>query len=202
MNWPMIDLSQVHLVLATAVAGGAIIGAGAKYWKKRPRPLKRISRALDTLEDIKHEFHPNGGSSLRDVVNAILATQSAQEQRLTMSAVLLRRVASSMEQVVLFESDASGAAIWISDFWEDLTGMPVGEALGHGWAGAIHEDDRMRVMTEFKSANEQQRVFRCIFRVQNVADGTVTTVRTISQPVLSNKGDYVIGWIGMTTLVQ
>jgi PAS domain S-box-containing protein len=43
---------------------------------------------------------------------------------------------------LLWRADADGLVTWYSKRWYDYTGQSVEEALGTGWTGAVHPDDR------------------------------------------------------------
>ena len=64
-----------------------------------------------------------------------------REVQLRESAERFHRLAEAMPQMV-WESDGAGNAFYFSPKWEEFSGRPVRELLGHGYADLIHPDDR------------------------------------------------------------
>lgn len=92
--------------------------------------------------------------------------------------------------------DPSGALTEISPKWLAITGMPIEDALGSGWAKALHPDDRPVVQDLWDRAVESGHAggidTRYRLRQEN---GTYRWVRARAYPRLS-AGDAVKTWYG------
>ncbi|MES2974767.1 MAG: PAS domain-containing protein [Pseudomonadota bacterium] len=76
------------------------------------------------------------------VLSAGLYRQVRQRER---TELHFRRLAQAMPQIV-FITDAAGKLTFVSDQWSQITGQPVGAALGRGWLDRVHPDDRQRAI--------------------------------------------------------
>ncbi|MEG3440345.1 PAS domain-containing protein [Pannus brasiliensis CCIBt3594] len=47
--------------------------------------------------------------------------------------------------VVIFRFDRSSNCVYVNRRWSEMTGLPVGSALGAGWVNTLHPDDRERL---------------------------------------------------------
>jgi len=99
--------------------------------------------------------------------------------------------------VGIFRTDLEGHCIYVNECWQELAGMKQDEAMGDGWAAALHEDDRQRVFAEWYAAAQAQRSFRseCRFRKP---DGQVTWVLTQAEAERDAKGQ-ITGYVGTVT---
>ena len=77
--------------------------------------------------------------------------QSNQFSKSAIDEELLRHLAKATPAGV-YRTDASGACVWVSEKWVELTGYSMKEALGDGWQRAIHHDDMMRLTREWEKA--------------------------------------------------
>ena len=59
--------------------------------------------------------------------------------------------------VGIFVSDIDGACIYVNDRWCELAGLKREDALGDGWAAALHPDDAERVRAEWAQAAHAER---------------------------------------------
>ncbi|GMR20621.1 MAG: hypothetical protein BMS9Abin36_1217 [Gammaproteobacteria bacterium] len=133
------------------------------------------------------------------VVNAINQMQvnikqslSALEQSEKHFQVLAR-----VAPVGIFNTDAQGNCIYTNERWRELAGMSEAEALGEGWARALHTEDRERVFSEWHQAAADNIPFHCECRFQR-PDGSVTWLLTLAEPEL-DAGGQVLGYVGTIT---
>jgi two-component system, sensor histidine kinase and response regulator len=54
----------------------------------------------------------------------------------------------------IFVSDADGSCVYVNERWCELTGLTQAQALGDGWAAAIHPDDAERTLVEWAKASQ------------------------------------------------
>jgi PAS domain S-box-containing protein len=63
-----------------------------------------------------------------------------------------------------FEADARGQYTYVNHRWCEMTGLTPDRALGDGWIGAIHPDDRARVLSEWQQLVRTAAPFRAEYR--------------------------------------
>ncbi|WP_084669118.1 PAS domain-containing protein [Spirulina major] len=91
--------------------------------------------------------------------------------------------------ICVFMTDVQGYCVYTNDRWQAIAGLSADEALGLGWAGALHPEDRDRAFQLWHEAAQNQSAFRTECRFQR-PDGSVSWV--ISQAVpLPNQDGYV-----------
>lgn len=177
----------------------ALLTALGFIWKYLIKPLwktnTRLMAALDTIDKIKEEFRPNGGSTLRDAINRIETRLLLEEHA--------RRATSMILDVGIFETDGSGSCKWINRKFSELSGLSQSEAEGFGWINSIHFDDRERVVDEWMDAIKQQRAFNSYFKfVSNNPfspnDESITT-KILVYAVPAVFGGKLFGYIGIVT---
>jgi diguanylate cyclase (GGDEF)-like protein/PAS domain S-box-containing protein len=153
-----------------------------------------VARALDThvtysidhrlvrpdgSERIVHEqgeatYAPDG-TPLRMLGTVHDVTDRARaEQALRASEERFRQLASSAP-VGIFETDESGSCVWVNELWSTIAGIPPQSALGAGWVGAIHPEDRGGVVAAWMRAVRDGSPFRREYRFL-APDGRVTWV--------------------------
>lgn len=99
--------------------------------------------------------------------------------------------------VGIFQTDAAGAATFVNDRWCHLSGMSREAAVGQGWLGAIHPDDRARVANEWSDAIEERREFALEYRFQR-PDGTIVWVAGTATSIhVDDRGSS--GYVGAVT---
>ena len=59
--------------------------------------------------------------------------------------------------VGIFVSSAEGDCLYVNQRWCELTGLTPEQALGNGWASALHPDDAARVNREWAEAGAHGR---------------------------------------------
>lgn len=156
--------------------------------------LPDFADALPTILDIHQEFRPNGGSSLRDVVNRIEGQLFALDSRMAIAQFTNRMHLDSLDCVAFIDCDASGLLTWASDGWAQLTGRGAGTAIGNGWSEAIHPDDRTAVWNEWAMCRDNIRPFNMDFRFLR-PDGTAVRVHARAVPSVDSSGT-VTSWSG------
>lgn len=98
---------------------------------------KSFGRRGAQLDRIESELRPNGGDSLRDIVDNISRKQSDFDAFLTASL--------NIHEDAVFRTDAEGRVIFTNRAHQRLTGFSPNESLGDGWINylAPHERERM-----------------------------------------------------------
>jgi diguanylate cyclase (GGDEF)-like protein/PAS domain S-box-containing protein len=68
--------------------------------------------------------------------------------------------------VGIFETDVSGACIFVNRRWCEISGLDAATSLIQGWKGAIHPADRERVAREWDAATREGRDSRIEYRIR------------------------------------
>ena len=177
-------------LLAAIIAAGTILGFAFKYLFKwcidGVHMLKKITKALDTLEKISNEVVTNGGKSLKDTVNRI-------ERRQVIQQGFVRHLLNH-QPVGIFETDNKGNYLWVNPTYLDVVGRQLDELIGRGWISCIHPEDRERISVEWSNAVSQERESN--FECRLVCDeNVVTRVRFKANPV-RNERDEIVCYLG------
>jgi len=77
--------------------------------------------------------------------------------------------------VGIFETNAQGDCCFVNDRWVAITGMSAEDAMGVGWVGILHPNDRADVFLEWYEAAQAGREFALEYRFLR-EDGTVVWV--------------------------
>ncbi len=107
------------------------------------------------------------------------------------------RILTRLSPVGIFHSDAKGSFLSVNERWSDIGGLSEKMALGDGWAGAIHPDDRERVLAEWRESTRNSRSFKAEYRCQRFSGGTSWV---LSEAVVQkNDAGNASGYIGTVT---
>ncbi|NOZ10908.1 MAG: PAS domain S-box protein [Gammaproteobacteria bacterium] len=99
--------------------------------------------------------------------------------------------------VGIFSADAQGRCVYVNERWCELAGMSQTEALGEGWAQALHPDDRQRVFTEWQQSALDKVPFHSEYRYQR-PDAKVTWLLGSAEAECDSSGQ-VVGYVGTVT---
>jgi PAS domain S-box-containing protein len=200
VNW---DLTYTMLgIIATS---GTIIAA---LWKgKRPalRALETARSIINLPSDVaegrkeieavstivKKELTPNGGGSMRDIVNRMETRFSAGDAR-------LRAVLSQME-VAIWESDEMGNCTYVSRAMCRLTGYTDDESIGRGWISTIDPSDRARVVAEWSECVRDARDFKMAYAFMRPSGERVDVLAEAT--VLRDPKGRAFGFVGSVEVV-
>jgi PAS domain S-box-containing protein len=94
----------------------------------------------------------------RDITN-----RKISEDQIIKSEKLFRHL-SSNAPVAIFQTDKAGSCNYVNEEWIKYAGMSFNEAMGYGWANAIHPEDRERVMREWQQSVLDENEFVSEFR--------------------------------------
>ena len=96
--------------------------------------------------------------------------------------------------VMMWVTDPSGACTYINRSWCEFTGQSETEALGYGWLGCTHPDDRALAERAFLEANATASPLRVEYRLRR-ADGTYRWALDAASPRFGAGGAF-LGYIG------
>jgi PAS domain S-box-containing protein len=188
------------VALASIVLGLAKLGDAyricSKYVRQRIDHMFGNAALKKNLEDlsqsmgvIMRELLPNGGRSMRDVVNRIEESNIAQDLRM--------KALFSNHSDATVEFDWEGKLIWANRTYMRLVGRDLGDLAGYGWLNSIYYEDRERVKGEWDEAIDQGRDWETSFRRVR-SDGDVIKV-AIKATAMRNPAGKVVGF--MATVV-
>jgi PAS domain-containing protein len=144
----------------------AIIGVLIPVWrlllKHFIRPLINLLKSHEDLiigiDTIKKEVTPNGGGSLKDIVNHLKNTCDNIEKR---QLVIEQRSRYSLQfhDEILFETDKKGNLVWANERFLNFVNRSIHDLEGYDWISIIVERDRSKFINEFNSCISMCRKF-------------------------------------------
>tara|TARA_R110000868_G_scaffold13711_1_gene63546 strand:- start:16431 stop:17039 length:609 start_codon:yes stop_codon:yes gene_type:complete len=182
--------SIAGLLTALAVIYKYILSPIWATSKRLVSTINKLDQSLPILLQISHEFRPNGGNSLRDIIDRIEAELELSKAR---TKTLL-----GMSKVGVFEADRAGKCMWVNRKWCELAGILPEEAVGNGWVTSIHPEDREMVFSEWVDSVNNERNFDLIYRFKNPQNGKIITVQGHSNILRNRKTNYSI-YLGTVT---
>jgi diguanylate cyclase (GGDEF)-like protein/PAS domain S-box-containing protein len=96
--------------------------------------------------------------------------------------------------VGIFISSAEGGAVYVNERWCELTGLTLEEAMGDGWAVALHPEDAQRVNREWAEAAAHGRDSVVEYRFVH-RNGSVFWIEGYAATLRAEDG-RVLGWVG------
>jgi len=153
--------------------------------------IRTISKRL---ERVQAEQRPNGGSSMRDSIEAIRKEVSSIGTKIEeIDAQVRGRL--ELENGGYFMTDANGSCLWTSSVWSQLTGVSVEDARGDGWVRGILEEDREEVWSAWSMAVRTKTHFDKRYRT---AKGTLVHGRAVE---LYDTNKRLVGALGVISPV-
>ena len=164
---------------------------------KRQESAKRIAamqtviddhnKVLMTLDDIRKEIKPNGGSSLRDSIDRI-------ENSINVSSHMNDAQMTALG-VAYWRSDGTGRWTQASQTLCRILGVTESEIIGNNWVSLIHEDDREDVVQEWHSAVSNSRKASMEFRMVRPSR-RVIKIKVTATPLTNEKTKVMQGLWG------
>jgi len=94
----------------------------------------------------------------------------------------------------IFQTDALGNFVFVSERWQRIAGLTLEEAIHSGWENAVHPDDKAAIFKEWLASDAESRPFRCEYRIQS-PKGTLTWVNAESDQIRDENG-VITGYLG------
>ena len=197
------------------VIGNTTLSLG--IWPKQEDRARLVDRLKsgEPVRDLELNFRTSSGELRHILVSADLVELGGTPCLLTAgnditgrkraeeaSRVSEERFRTMAEAVpsFLFETDAAGWNIWTSAGWCRFTGQTPEQVAGHGWADALHPDDRAANLDQWLHCMEQGVPFEAKQRLRRV-DGGYAWVIARALPVRDGHGT-VSRWVGSVTDVD
>lgn len=116
-----------------------------------------------TCSPILEEGRPTGAV----VIVHDITVRKRFEERLGESEVRFRTLAEAVSSF-LFETDAAGGNIWMSEEWCRFTGRTPEQLSGHGWADALHPENRAANLDQWLHSMENCVLFESQQRLRRI----------------------------------
>ncbi len=133
--------------------------------------------------------------TLDEAAAAILA----REQALRESEARLATLAEAMPQMV-WTADPSGHVDYFNRRWYNYTGATPEQTMGHGWANAVHPDDREAIWVRWQHALQQGEPIELEHRLRG-ADGRYQWFLSRGLPYRDADG-RIVKWFGTFTNIE
>lgn len=145
-------------------------------------------------------YYDEQGQAVRMIgVVQDISERKRTEQNLRENEARFRTMAEAVPSF-LFETDAEGRNIWTSEGWCRFTGQTPMQVVGHGWAEALHPDDRAANIDRWVQCMEEGVPFESQQRLRR-SDGTYAWVMARALPVRDDQG-FINRWVGSVTDVD
>lgn len=181
------DRQQVETVLDQQ----SLVGFDVEYRIIRP------DRSMRWIRDRGFPICNNAGAPYRTVGIAEDVTDRKLAEEALRQSQHQYQMLTEASPVGIFRVDAAGNCIYVNEQWCNMTGIPFDQALERGWIGAVHPDDRERVLAAWQQAAYQQQPFRLEYRLQR-SDGTPLWV--FGQALAEQRsGEEITRYVGTIT---
>ncbi len=130
-------------------------------------------------------------SVIRDITK-----RKQAEEKLRQSEERFRQLVTHAP-VGIFQANSEGDCIFVNQRWVEIAEMSREEALGKGWANAIHPDDREHVFAQWYDATTTKHKVAMEYRLRT-PQGKVNWVFG-SATAITNEAGKIIGYLGTLT---
>lgn len=181
-SW-LIKLGAV--VTATGIIWNKVISPTFEFIKKVKSIVDNLEGAYPVIEDFVNHFSADGKCTLNDRFNSIEKDMWLRRER--------HRLYMELDNEAIFELDANGQCVWVSEAWMEIFGQNSVEASGNGWLAGINVLDRDKITNEWTNVLKQKRQFKMKFRVKE--NGKTTLVKCVILPIKDHSNE-VYGYLG------
>lgn len=122
------------------------------------------------------------------------ALQSRRTARALIASETHFRTLCEAAPLGIFGSDVDGRNVFVNKYWQSIFNMNELEASNGGWAGALHSDDRERVLEQWRLAKENKTVFDEYFRIKH-RDGRELSLHSNVRSVVTDD-NVLLGHVG------
>lgn len=145
----MLSQDQAAAIATLIGASGGILVGLWRILRYSRRFLDEQRQIRECLKIIKQEVTPNGGGSMKDVINNLKLTVDRIEIR---QKILDQRSKATLHHTPhsLFETDREGRITWYNEAFKEST-KENGSLDGHDWFSIVDEELREGFITEIKS---------------------------------------------------
>jgi PAS domain S-box-containing protein len=104
---------------------------------------------------------------------------------------------ATISPVGIFRTDQNGATTYVNPMWCQISGLSANEALGDGWLGAVHPQDKERLVRGWQETTRLNQESLADYRFLR-PDGTVVWVMGQAIPEM-NSENQIVGYVGTIT---
>lgn len=155
-----------------------------------------LAQMQEHIGQVRYQVFPNGGGSMSDQLNRVLATSQSTERNVLLLRDTMRAHQDADTSQVRFEADAEGHWTWTSLTLQRWCAKSVEQALGFGWINCVAHEDRERVREEWHAAFTEQREFNLRFALLD-ATSLPFAVEALAKPL--RNGGAATSWVGVIT---
>lgn len=105
-----------------------------------------------------------------------------QELELRMQQAELAAV-NDASPLGLFRTDANGACTYVNRTYEEMSGHSREQALGDGWARAIHPEDRLKVFQAWSKSSRTHQPYQGVYRLRH-PNGRIVWASMKTAPII------------------
>jgi len=106
------------------------------------------------------------------------------------------KMLATVAPVGLFYTDLEGKCLYVNEKWSEISGLSINEAIGDGWADAIHEDDKNMVFREWNRSAENETQFKMEYRFKNKDETKWVLGQALAK---EDENGQVDGYVGTIT---
>lgn len=177
-----------------------MIGLATLLSRLLARPIVSLSRlSADIPEKIDRGqtfvWPQSHIAEVSDLIENYAVTAETLENKLLESRERYR-VLVDISPSGIWMTDKNGEVEFVSSKWTEITGISFKDAMGKGWLGSIHPDDKERVLCDWFASIADKTAFQSEYRLITV-DGKIKWVYAIASSI--NETDTISGWIGTIT---
>ncbi|WP_054530955.1 PAS domain S-box protein [Erythrobacter sp. SG61-1L] len=147
-----------------------------------------IDVSVRALRGPNGEFAGTTGS-IRDV------TEAREAQRALSESEQRFQTLANLSPAGIFRTKLDGDCTYVNKAWLDLAGLEREQAMGPGWAKALHPQDRAKIAKLWATTVEAGARFHAQFRFLR-PDGGISWVMAMATPE-TNDGGARVGFIGV-----
>ena len=141
------------------------------------------------------ERFPDGRPRRMIGTHADLTERRQMEELLRLEQERFRAMSDS-SPIGIFTTDVAGGATYLNQRWCELAGLRHENALGSGWANALHPDDRADLFAKWNEAVNAEDIFTSEYRFRH-ADERVVWIQCKAAPM--QLGGKTMGYVGTVT---
>lgn len=179
----------VLYITAFTTIGGVLVVIYKKAASPLVRLIKDYSEVNRKLDTILVELSPNGGTSIKDIINRI-------DKAICLSSERQRAILADSANAI-FEADETGNFVWVNRTYMRLTHRSFFELTGTGWINSVSKKDRQRIMDAWALSIAQQREFSEDLDLE-LPNGDYIPV-SVNTYIMKDPQRNILGYIGIIT---
>lgn len=195
-------IAFVPSIFISAMVGGLVPGListvvaaiGPAYFYFAPRGSLLVESPRDLIQLSILIFSALLVSFLSEILHRAMRRLEMANAELAISEARFRRLAD-LAPVGIDLTDAQGRCVFANPKWLEMAGVPLEEALGHGWTQALHPGDRESVSQAWERMVSSAGDWGLAYRFRT-PDGKVSWVQGVAAAIPDEKGGAA-GYVGV-----